>query len=282
MIDFHQHIGHVGRTVEHLLAHQDAHGVKQSVVLPIDGTSTPQERFSSEEALAAARKYPDRLIPFVHVDPKKADALDQIRKGHQQGARGYGEHKVRIPVDAPESLAIYKLCGELRLPVLLHFEYGVYNYNFDALEHVLLEFPQTTFIGHAQAFWANISADAPSDHTAAGYSAYPTGKVAEGGKTDRWLADYPNLYGDLSAGSGLNGLTRDPDFTRGFLTRHRRKLLWATDCPCRDGKGDWGERGQRECYAAKSLPVLRELAPSEAAFTDITSGNARRVLRLSD
>ena len=33
MIDFHQHIGHAGRTVEHMLAHQDAHGVRQSVVL---------------------------------------------------------------------------------------------------------------------------------------------------------------------------------------------------------------------------------------------------------
>jgi hypothetical protein len=36
MIDFHQHIGHSGRTVEHLLAHLDAHGGRQAVVLPID------------------------------------------------------------------------------------------------------------------------------------------------------------------------------------------------------------------------------------------------------
>jgi hypothetical protein len=29
------------------------------------------------------------------------------------------------------------------------------------------------------------------------------------------------------------------------------------------------------------LPVLRELCPSPAAFEDITSGNAKRVLRLA-
>ena len=55
MIDFHQHIGHYGRTVEHVLAHQDAHGVRQSVILPIDGTATLPERWPSAEALDEAR-----------------------------------------------------------------------------------------------------------------------------------------------------------------------------------------------------------------------------------
>ncbi len=31
---------------------------------------------------------------------------------------------------------------------------------------------------------------------------YPKGPVTPGGLTDRYLSDYPNLYGDLSAGSG--------------------------------------------------------------------------------
>ncbi len=280
MIDFHQHIGHVGRTVEHVLAHQEAHGVTQSVILPIDGTATPAERFPAAEALDEAAQYPDRLIPFFHVDPRRPRALELMRRAHRLGARGFGEHKVRLPVDAPESLAIYRLCADLGWPVLLHFVYGNYNYNFDAFERVLREHPETTFIGHAQAFWANVSADAPNDPQAPGFSAYPKGPVVPGGKTDRWLEEFPNLYADLSAGSGLNALQRDPEFTRGFLRRHQTKLLWATDCPCRDGKGDWGERGRRECFAAQSLPLLRELAPSPEAFELITQGNARRVLGL--
>ena len=280
MIDFHQHIGHVGRSLEQTLAHQEAHGVTHSVILPIDGTATPPENWPSEIALEAARQHPDRLIAFVHVDPKKKDALDAIKRGRDAGARGFGEHKVRLPVDAPESLAIYELCGELGLPALLHFEYGNYNHNFEAFAGVLRDFPKTTFVAHAQAWWANISADAPSDPEAPGFSAYPKGPVVPGGLSDKWLGEFPNLYCDLSAGSGLNGLTRDPEFTRGFLARHTRKLLWATDCPCRDGRGDWGPRGRQRCVAGQSLPVLRDLAPSTEAFDQITRGNAARLLGL--
>ena len=281
MIDFHQHIGHMGRSLEQTLAHQEAHGVQYSVILPIDGTATPPETWPSEIALGAARQHPDRLVAFVHVDPQKNDALDVIKRGRDAGARGFGEHKVRLPVDAPESLAIYELCGELGLPVLLHFEYGNYNWNFEDFPAVLRAFPRTTFVAHAQAWWANISAEIPKDAAApGGVVAYPKGPVQPGGLSDRWLGEFTNLYCDLSAGSGLNGLTRDPEFTRGFLARHTGKLLWATDCPCRDGRGDWGERGQQSCYAEKSLPVLRDLAPSEAAFRQITYGNAARLLGL--
>jgi predicted TIM-barrel fold metal-dependent hydrolase len=280
MIDFHQHLGHVGRTLEHVLAHQDAHGVRRSVLLPIAGTAAPPEHWTFDEAAQAAAQHPDRLILFCHVDPNRPDALEAIRQGHRRGARGFGEHKVRLPVDAPQSVAIYRLCAELRWPVLLHFEYGNYNYNFTAFEQVLKDHPDTVFIGHAQAWWANISADAPSDPLAPGYTAYPKGPVVRGGLTDRWLEQYPNLYGDLSAGSGLNALTRDPEFTRAFLDRHRDKLLWATDCPCRDGAGDWGGAQRNVCYAARSLPVLKELAPSPDVFERITEGNAHRVLGL--
>ncbi len=280
MIDFHQHIGHMGRTVEQTLAHQVPHGVRQSVLLPIDGTSTPAERFPFEVALAAAAEHPHRLIPFCHVDPRRADALDVIRHAHRAGAKGFGEHKVRLPVDAPESLAIYRLCGELGLPVLLHFEYLNYNFNFEAFEGVLRAHSDTIFIGHAQAWWANVSAGAPRDPGAPDYTAYPKGPVQPGGLTDRWLERFPNLYGDLSAGSGLGALTRDPEFTRGFLQRHQTRLLWATDCPCRDGAGDWGEAAPRECFAARSLPLLRDLAPSPEALELITGGNARRLLGL--
>jgi uncharacterized protein len=281
MIDFHQHVGHYGRTAAEALAHQEPYGVRAAVLLPIDGTSTPAERFPWEATRDAAREHPTRFVPFVHADPQRPDALDVVRRAHAEGARGFGEHKVRHPVDDPGSLALYRLCAELGLPVLLHFEYGVYNWNFEAFETVLRDHPDTVFVGHAQAFWANISADAPRDPAAPGYTAYPTGPVRPVGLTDRWLTEFPNLYADLSAGSGLGGLTRDPEFTRGFLRRHERKLLWATDCPCRDGHGDWGpEAGQRGCFAARSLPVLEALCASPEAYAAITGGNARRLLGL--
>jgi uncharacterized protein len=135
-IDFHQHIGHFGRSPAETLAHQEPYGTQLSVLLPIDGTSTPAERFSWEVARQAAQEHPGRLIPFVHADPQRADALEVVRRAHAEGARGFGEHKVRLPVDDPRSLALYRLCGDLGLPVLLHFEYGVYNWNFEAYEAI--------------------------------------------------------------------------------------------------------------------------------------------------
>ena len=44
-------------------------------------------------------------------------------------------------------------------------------------------------------------------------SHYPEGPIKPGGITDKLLGDYANLYGDLSANSGNNALSRDPDFT---------------------------------------------------------------------
>jgi uncharacterized protein len=280
MIDFHTHIGHLGRTIEHLLAHADAHGVQQSVLLPIDGTSYPNERWPSAEALDEATLYPDRLIPFFHIDPRRPGALDRIRRAHRMGARGFGEHKIKLPVDAPESLAVYRLCAELGWTVLLHFQYGVFNYNFTAFEQVLRSNPETVFIGHARSWWAHISADADTDPNAAGYDDYAPTRIVPGGLIDRWLEEFPNCYGDLSARSGFNALSRDREYARGFLRRHATKLLWASDCGCRDGAGDHGEEGQRECWAARSLPLLRELTTPED-FKLITSTNAHRVLGMA-
>ena len=63
------------------------------------------------------------------------------------------------------------------------------------------------------------------------------GPIKAGGLTDRWLSDFPNLYADMSANSGNNALSRDTDFSRGFIDRHKSKLIFGSDCSCTDGKG---------------------------------------------
>ncbi len=84
MIDFHQHLGHFGRSVEHMLAHQEVHGVRQSVLLPISGSATPPEHWTFDEAASALERYPDRLIHFCHLDPYRPDALEAMREGIAQ------------------------------------------------------------------------------------------------------------------------------------------------------------------------------------------------------
>ena len=50
------------------------------------------------------------------------------------------------------------------------------------------------------------------------------------GKLPEMFRQYPNLYADFSAGSGLNALQRDPEFARGFLIEFQDRLLYARDC----------------------------------------------------
>ena len=295
VVDFHQHIVTLRsaesashRTAEHVIAHLRAHGGGKAVVLANEAgesVSASFERpgsseYDTELALDAWRQWPDEIIPFCHVNPLRRDALDAIRRYQRAGARGFGEHKVRLAFDHPACLPIYALCGELGMPILIHFQYGEYSYNFEAAERVFRSFPQTNFIGHAQAWWANISAEVKSDYTAADFVGYPPGPVVRGGRTDRWLEQFPNVYSDLSAGSGWNGLTRDPEYGPEFVRRHRSKLLWATDCYCRDGRGDLGGGRSRECFAALTLPWLLAHSGSEEAYEDITHRNAERLLGL--
>ncbi len=82
-----------------------------------------------------------------------------------------------------------------------------------------------TFIGHGPGFWASISGNV----TRRDLGGYPRGPVEPGGALDRLLQAYPNLWGDLSAGSGAGALTRDREFGRRFLIRRANRLLFGTD-----------------------------------------------------
>ena len=81
------------------------------------------------------------------------------------------------------------------------------------------------------------------------------------------------MYGDLSAGSGLNALTRDEDFTRDFLTRHQDKLLFGSDCNDVDGSGP-------KCQGSQTIAAIRRLAASRAIERKLLHDNATSLLRL--
>ncbi len=132
---------------------------------------------------------------------------------------------------------------------------------------MLEKFPKVNFIGHAQTWWGNV--DAKHDQKVL----YPTGKVTAGGITDRLLADYPNIFGDHSAGSGLNFLVRDPEFAAGFIERHQNKLMYGSDCDDILGAGPG-------CQGAQTLVNLRKLAPNKKVERKILYENAKKLLKL--
>lgn len=279
IIDIHQHINFSGRRNEELLAHQKAMGVSKTVLLPA-GTeltlaSTHQGKsnglaarvFGTEAAARFAAEHPGSYVFFCNEVPDADDAMASIEKWLARGAIGIGESKFSLPVDSAPMIRIYEVASAHEVPVLLHFQEGMYNLGFDRFHRILERFPKVNFIGHAQTWWGNI--DAKHDQTVM----YPKGPVTPGGLTDRYLSDYPNLFGDLSAGSGKNAFDRDPEHAAGFLQRHQDKLMLGTDCSDPVGSGE-------KCSGSGQIANVRKYLTDPAVRAKIFSGNARRVLKL--
>ena len=253
-------------------AHMQGCGVSHAQLL----TSATAEAHIKEEMA----KHLGRFLYSVSVDPARADAIEVLRAAIKSGASGFGEMKSRVKADGPEMKRIYELATELGVPVTIHFaDYGQtetdtpYNEGITRFEAVLKAYPKTKFVGHADSFWANISAEVPP-------TAYPTGPIQPGGITEKLLANYPNLYGDMSANSCRNALARDPDFIRGFLVRHQDKLMFGSDCSCRDGRGA-GQASEQplikgKCVARETLGALKVLA-SPAIFRKIAWQNGSKL-----
>jgi predicted TIM-barrel fold metal-dependent hydrolase len=211
----------------------DEHNVAKAVVLPLVSPESSSYLNLTEQAIAAARRSPNRLIPFCCIDPRtsynggKAGLRSMLKEYVDQGARGFGEHKAGLPIDHARMMDLYEVCADLKLPVLFHMDNlrGMDAPGLPGLARVLQAFPGVNFLGHGPGFWASISGDAQQ----ADLGGYPHGPVKPGGALDRLLDTYSNLWGDLSAGSGAGALTRDREFALPFLMRRADRLLFGTD-----------------------------------------------------
>ena len=273
IIDCHLHINHFDRSIADTIHHIEVTGTDKAFVLPLE-TGEGGVLLTSDTVLEAFEKHSDRIIPFCQCDIRGQDVLRRIRHYHELGCRGVGEQKEHLPLEDRRVELLIALCDELNWPITMHFQDGKGGYNQGLAQHLekyLKRYKRVRIIGHAQTWWAHISADVPAPKE----SLYPTGPVKPGGVMDRLLGEYPNLYADLSAGSGFNALSRDEDFTAGFLERHRKKLLFGSDCACRDGKGA-NFRGL--CYSTRLQAFLRRMVSDESALEDILRNNALRVL----
>src|SRR3954462_15304128 len=260
------------------ITHLDGAGVTKANLL------TRGAALEQVKALEAAA--PGRFTWFNSSDITKPDAEQVLTQAVKDGAQGFGEMKFHVAADGPELSRMYSLAADLHVPILIHFQEvdhfpneGTWSTGFaKTFESVLKAYPRTMFIGHADAFWANVSADYHDE------SVYPTGRVVRGGVTDRWLGDYPNLFGDMSAWSGNPARARDADFTGDFLKRHQDRLLFGSDCSCRDGRGAGYDnpvapRMAGKCVARETLTVLKRSASPEI-FRKIAWGNAHKLLAL--
>ena len=269
IIDIHQHTPYSGRTADQLVAHQRTMGIAKTVLLPAGRRyGLAADAGGNDVVVELAKRYPGEYVFFANELPDIPETRQVIEKYLKMGAIGIGEQKFPVDCDSKHIHLIADIAGEFDVPVLLHFEHENYNFHIERFYKVLEAHPKVNFIGHAQTWWGNI--DKNHDQTVM----YPKTKVTPRGITDRYLSDYPNMYGDLSAGSGQNSMLRDEEQARGFLKRHQDKLLFGSDCSDPAGKGE-------KCIGTNTLAAIRRLAPDATAVRKILHDNATRVMRIS-
>ena len=250
IIDSHNHPDWHGHNLDKFIQNMDQHGIDRCWLLTWEcpwhehSPSYNNSLFGDDGApipfarvLSYIERAPDRFVPGYAPDPRLPDSIDRLKAAVAiYGVKVYGELKLRMMFDNPDAIAMYRVCGELGLPVVVHIDYELptsetwpwstywYGGGIEAFERAIRACPETVFLGHAPGFWSHISGDGQATK-----ESYPNGQVAPGGKVIELMRSCPNLYGDLSAGSGLNSLARDPDHALHFIEEFQDRLLFGRD-----------------------------------------------------
>lgn len=286
IIDIHNHADYHQYSAEKVIENMDKYGIDVTCLLSweapkLDYDHAAKKAFSPfsdmpvpfERCVSYKEKFPDRFLLGFCPDPREPDAIDRLKAVVElYDISICGELKLRMMYDNPDAIRLYKVAGELGLPVLMHFDYEYgsepkypwpshwYGGGIDCLERVLKQCPETNFIGHAPGFWAHISNDEKYKDVP-----YPKGEVIPNGKIEQLLEKYPNLYCDISSGSGHNALSRDLEFTKKFLTKWQDRVLFARD---------YFDNVHRE--------LIDSLDIDDSVREKIYSGNAKRIMRGGD
>lgn len=255
IIDAHNHPDWHGHDFTRFIRNMDEHGIEKTWLLswetPLDeydpryGAQVPVCLVNDgvgpipfSRCLDYVQRAPERFILGYAPDPRRAGGLEKLQAAVEiYGVRVCGELKLRMMYDNRDAIRMYRYCGATGLPVTVHIDYEFdqqgqaprdnywYGGGIEAFERAIQQCPETTFLGHAPGFWAHIANDGQHDKVP-----YPQGRVAPGGKLPDMMRRYPNLVGDISAGSGLGALQRDPEFALGFLNEFQDRILFARDC----------------------------------------------------
>ncbi|MBN2562098.1 MAG: amidohydrolase family protein [Phycisphaerae bacterium] len=265
---------------QRLIAMMDAAGIDKAVVMTC---VSPEWRYAvvpPEEGLDICAMYPDRLIPTCNIDPRwltndtTADFTPLLEAYKELGCKVIGECIPNLPFDDPLCMNFFEDVEASGLPLTFHIApqsgsyYGfVDEVGLPRLEKVLKAFPNLKFLAHSQPFWAEISTDVIQNGERV---SYPKGPVTPGRGVEL-MREYPNLLGDLSAGSGYNAISRDPEFGYQFMEEFQDRLFWGTDI----------------ANDPQELPIVdyfkkleTENLISRAAHDKITWKNANRLLDL--
>jgi len=267
-------------TPDELLRMMDGARIDKAVVLCGVSPEVRSTVVPPEEVIEICKTRPDRLIPFFNADPRfltndtNADFTNLIEAYVEMGCKGIGEFMPNLPFDDPLCMNFFHYVEKAGLPLTFHLAprqgsfYGLVDeVGLPRLERALIAFPKLVFLGHSQPFWAEVGRNLIEKGQRI---PYPKGPV-EPGRLVELMRLYPNLMGDLSAGSGFGAVSRDLEFGCAFMEEFQDRLLWGTDI----------------ANVPQELPIVdffrkieEEKLISEAAYEKITWRNANRLLGL--
>jgi predicted TIM-barrel fold metal-dependent hydrolase len=273
VIDTHVHLGQLrfddpGMSASSMLRWMDRQGIEKAVVMAVEVPEELDYFVTTRDLLRMTRRHRDRLLPLCAADPRHRypgsfDPYPILEAHMEDGCVGYGENLCGLPVDDPMQQRVYEACDRLRIPIVMHIDWWI---NRDkpglpGFEKMIATYKHVKWVGHAQYFWREISAKVPKKVS------YPKGPVVPGGRLDTLLKKYKNLYADLSAGSGYNAITRDPEFGIAFLKRWKHRLMFATD-------------KLRAKQDTSIIEYIKTVGIGEDAKKRIMRGNAEKVFGL--
>lgn len=261
-------------------------GIEKAVILPGIGGACSHGGQSIEELVQMSRTRYPWMIPFCNIDPRMVDnnpygdGMERMVRYYKElGCLGIGEVCSNIWFDDPFMLNLFAACEEADLPLTFHvavkpnYRYGIADdEGLPRLELCLKLFRKLKFLGHSQAFWAEMGAN-PSLQDRLGY---PKGKINSEGRIPTLMRKYPNLLGDLSAGSGCNALMRDREYAARFMTEFQDRLFFGTDI-CAPANFDFVRN-----YTRFLIDMRDNGDITPEVFEKIARGNARKLFNLTD
>ncbi len=291
LIDSHQHVFWHGRDDAGLVADLDEFGIDFAWLLSWDmpaGEGVAQFRHVLNPAhlandgthpgvplsdlLLTRHRYPDRFVVGYCPDPRIENAPAVFESAvAMHDVRICGEWKLRMLFDDPRCVELFRKAGDLGCPVVLHldvpflangdsgkprYQPNWYGGTVENLERALRACPDTIFVGHAPGFWREISGDADT-----ATELYPSGPVVPGGRLEPLLDRNANLWADLSAGSALRALSRDPDNANRFLNTYSDRLMFG-----------------RDYYGSELLDFLRRIDLAQDVQDRLFHANALRLV----
>ena len=290
LIDSHQHVFWHGRDDKGLVADMDEQGISKAWLLTWDEpisemggnfleTLDPRQRVPGNVTTAlpfysvadTCRLYPDRFVAGYCPPPTDPLAIKKLASAIDIfDVKVCGEWKFTMLIDDPRCIELFRFAGSRGLPVIFHLDVPYLPPNggryvgdwrwkggtFANLERALIACPDTIFLGHAPGFWRELHGDA--DNYAENYLKPP---LAPGGRLPGLFEKYPNLYGDLSAGSARRALSADPAQARRFLCAFPDRFTFA-----------------RDYYGGELLEFLRTLDLPADVWQKIGRENAERLI----